>query len=137
MPRQSSFVALKDSVIWLGEQAQTQFLDRNLEAHKAVNGNGDDEETAMLPVSSIPKMIMNMSHSTTRSYNPLDFNIGQIQTVAFPGYFVVHWLPGCNKNNLVSMKFRVTLHWNDTEDLKQKAISSAYSESSSHNVVHL
>lgn len=98
LARMSSFAAMRDSVMWLGEQAQTQFLERNLEAHA----------NSMRPVSSIDM----------GSYNSFDNNfvLNSMKTIRFQ---VIVWSIGCPdvKNNTVSMKFRVTLFWNDRPPL--------------------
>lgn len=108
MTRTSSFAMMRDSAMWIGEQAQAQFLDRNLDAH-ANSGNDDDANSGCIhKVSSIPRMI------TPLSYNSLDnfVTADQRQTLRFQ---VIVWSVGCPdvKNDQVSMKFRVTLFWND------------------------
>ncbi|KAL7533948.1 hypothetical protein ACHAXR_005547 [Thalassiosira sp. AJA248-18] len=116
LPRSSSFNLMRDSVRWLGEQAQTQFLDRNLEAHAKANNGGNNEDDGsvisginMRSVSSIPRMILPSSYN---SLDNCDVDSIQCQTLRFQ---VIVWSIGCPdvKNDLVSMKFRVTLFWND------------------------
>lgn len=123
LARVSSFAGIRDSVMWLGEQAQTQFLDRNLEAH-IKSALDDDETTAnssfcgIRPVSSNPSITRSIfsSGSMTHppSYNSIDQN-HQLQTIRFQ---VIVWSIGCPdvKNDKVLMKFRVTLFWNDDQN---------------------
>jgi hypothetical protein len=103
---------MRDSVIWIGEQAQTQFLDRNMEAH-SVNENA----FGLRPASSVSSIIK--QSSCFSSYNSLD-NVSpyQRQTIRFQ---VIVWSVGGPdvKNNQVSMKFRVTLFWNDDPPKKE------------------
>jgi len=129
MVRTASFGALRNHVVWLGEQAQTQFLDRNLEAHAnksssppadggSNNNNNNSVSIGMQSVSSIPKMILHSSSG--QSYNSLNyFDPIQVQTVRFQ---VIVWSVGCPdvRNALVSMKFRVTLFWNNDNDYRPK-----------------
>lgn len=110
--RSQSFTKMRDSVIWIGEQAQTQFLDRNMEAH-SVNENA----FGLRPASSVSSIIK--QSSCFSSYNSLD-NVSpyQRQTIRFQ---VIVWSVGGPdvKNNQVSMKFRVTLFWNDDPPKKE------------------
>ena len=110
--RSQSFAKMRDSVIWIGEQAQTQFLDRNMEAH-SVNENA----FGLRPASSVSSIIK--QSSCFSSYNSLD-NVApyQRQTIRFQ---VIVWSVGGPdvKNNQVSMKFRVTLFWNDDPPKKE------------------
>lgn len=137
LTRVSSFSVMKDSVMWLGEQAQTQFLDRNLEAHannnnyssyQNYNSRGSEPDDAssgnaglpMKPVSSIPRMIsMNLNkYSSFDNITVAAADQKQVQTIRFQ---VIVWSVGCPdvKNDLVSMKFRVTLFWNDISSINK------------------
>ena len=126
LTRNQSFAKIRNSmhgsIIWIGEQAQTQFLDRNLEAHSAHYENAIGLRTA----SSIPNTI-NKSSSGFSSYNSLDNNFApsQWQTIRFQ---VIVWAVGSPdvKNNRVSMKFRVTLYWNDDPPTKADATTNSY-----------
>ena len=96
-----------------------QFLDRNLEAHSANYENAIGLGTA----SSIPNMIKSSCFS---SYNSLDyFAPSQWQTIRFQ---VIFWSVGSPdvKNNRVSMKFRVTLFWNDDPPTKEDATNGYF-----------
>ena len=96
--------SMLDSVIRIGEQAQTQFLDRNHEADSM------DEN------STIRKQT-----SYASPYNSFDdFAPSQCQTIRFQ---VIIWSIECPdvRNNRVSMKFRVTLFWNDDPPKKENA----------------
>jgi hypothetical protein len=80
-------------------QAQTQFLDRNLEAHAADDGSA--------PLSASP---LSNSSQFMSSYHA----VGDIQhTIRFQ---VIVWSISSPdvKTHRVSMKFRVTLFWNDS-----------------------
>ena len=122
MARAGSFGALRDSAIWLGEQAQTAFLDLNLEAHNNNNANNNDvdnDEVVGLPtqiprigsygggvrsVTSVPKFIAPSSSLSHISYNSLDnCSTEKYQTIRFQ---VIVWSIGCPdvKNDTVSMK---------------------------------
>lgn len=117
--RSPSFAVMRDSAMcWIGEQAQAQFLDRNLEAH-ANSGNADDGSSGMRSVSSVPKMIM------PTSYNSFDnFSTADQRQIRFQ---VIVWSVGCPdvKNDQVSMKFRVTLFWNDHPPLQKEDSDNA------------
>lgn len=74
LTRTSSFAVMTQ---WLGEQAQTQFLDRNTDAHfsnmncaDTTNTTGSGGSQAMRPVSSIPRMILHSNYAS--SYNSFD-----------------------------------------------------------------
>lgn len=107
LTRTSSFAIMRDSAMWIGEQAQAQFLDRNLDAHDN-SGNADDANSGIHSVSSVPRMIMPLSYNSFDNCGTAD----QRQTLRFQ---VIVWSVGCPdvKNDNVSMKFRVTLFWND------------------------
>jgi len=149
MARSGSFGKLRNSLNWLGEQAQTQFLDLNLEAHAnnnihsnggiASDGNSplwqkikDGSSDQSLP--SIPKMIRPSSNlsqykfgsiNTYNSYNSVDqlSSIDKCKTIRFQ---VIVWSISSPdvKNNTVSMKFRVTLFWED--EPKDKELKDAF-----------
>ena len=152
MARSGSFGKLRNSLNWLGEQAQTQFLDLNLEAHannnnsnggivsdgnsplwqKIRDGNGNSDQS--LP--SIPKMIRPSSNlsqykfgsiNTYNSYNSVDqlSSIDKCKTIRFQ---VIVWSISSPdvKNNTVSMKFRVTLFWEDEPNAKDKELKDAF-----------
>mmetsp|Transcript_21711 Transcript_21711/g.37280 ORF Transcript_21711/g.37280 Transcript_21711/m.37280 type:complete len:458 (-) Transcript_21711:1764-3137(-) len=99
LTRANSLALFKDSVLWLGEQAQTQFLDSNLEAH--TNGNTSDGSTS--PGQS-------QQSFSVPSYN--SFEVDLKHTIRFQ---VIVWSISAPdvKTHRVSMKFRVTLFWND------------------------
>jgi len=150
MARSGSFGKLQNSLNWLGEQAQTQFLDLNLEAHANNNNNSnggiasdgnsplwqkikDGSSDQSLP--SIPKMIRPSSNlsqykfgsiNTYNSYNSVDqlSSIDKCKTIRFQ---VIVWSISSPdvKNNTVSMKFRVTLFWED-EQPKDKELKDAF-----------
>mmetsp|Transcript_11374 Transcript_11374/g.24635 ORF Transcript_11374/g.24635 Transcript_11374/m.24635 type:complete len:480 (+) Transcript_11374:105-1544(+) len=96
--RQNSFHVFRDSVLWIGEQAQTQFLDRNLEAFAGGDDNGSTRTSSSIPKTIIP------------SYSSLGYD--ERYTIRCQ---VILWSIGSPdvKNDRVSMKFRVTLFWND------------------------
>jgi len=101
--RTNSIGMLRDSVLWLGEQAQTQFLDRNLEAHAKDDGSAQlstSSPTQMSQLSSLSKLLP--------SYNAV---ADPRHTIRFQ---VVVWSisPPDVKSHQVSMKFRVTVFWN-------------------------
>jgi len=83
-----------DKISWLGEQAQTQFLDLNLESHEVRSPGGS-------PFPSTQRL---------SSYNSLDFD--QKHTIR---HQVIVWSVGIPdvKSHTVSIMFRVTLFWND------------------------
>ena len=126
LTRNQSFAKIRNSmhgsIIWIGEQAQTQFLDRNLEAHSA----HCESAIGLRMASSIPNTI-NKSSSGFSSYNSLDNNFApsQWQTIRFQ---VIVWAVGSPdvKNNRVNMKFRVTLYWNDDPPTKADATTNSY-----------
>ena len=91
MRSSESFV---DRMSWLGEQAQTQFLDLNLESHEVRSPGGS-------PFPSTQRL---------SSYNSLDFD--QKHTIR---HQVIVWSVGIPdvKSHTVSIMFRVTLFWND------------------------
>ena len=120
LARAGSFAALRDSALWLGEQAQTAFLDLNLEAHNDIanNNHADNNEVVGLPtqiprlgsyggvrsVTSVPKFIAPSSSLSHLSYNSLDnCSTEKYQTIRFQ---VIVWSIGCPdvKNDTVSMK---------------------------------
>ena len=110
---------MRDSVLWLGEQAQTQFLDRNLDAHHNVDDTGSfSGSTGRLLQSSpsIPRIV------APSSYNSLDF-ADQKHTIRFQ---VIVWNIGKLdvKNRIVELKFRVTMFWNDPGEEKVEKRSS-------------
>jgi hypothetical protein len=96
--RHNSFHVLRDSVLWIGEQAQTQFLDSNLEAFTGGDDNGSTRTSSSIPRTIIP------------SYSSLGYD--ERYTIRCQ---VILWSIGSPdvKNDRVSMKFRVTLFWND------------------------
>ena len=100
---------------WLGEQAQTQFLDRNLDNHQSRN---DGTNGGTSPYSSFTKLT---------SYSSLDFD--QKHTIR---HQVIVWSVGIPdvKTHSVTIMFRVTLFWNDppppspiVPPLRQRSIS--------------
>eukprot|EP00534_Pseudo-nitzschia_fraudulenta_P009519 CAMPEP_0201151214 /NCGR_PEP_ID=MMETSP0851-20130426/12181_1 /ASSEMBLY_ACC=CAM_ASM_000631 /TAXON_ID=183588 /ORGANISM="Pseudo-nitzschia fraudulenta, Strain WWA7" /LENGTH=526 /DNA_ID=CAMNT_0047428023 /DNA_START=255 /DNA_END=1835 /DNA_ORIENTATION=- len=86
-----------DSLSWLGEQAQTQFLDRNLDNHQR-SGTGSNGGS---PFPSFQRL---------SSYKSLDFD--QKHTIR---HQVIVWSVGIPdvKSHTVKIMFRVTLFWND------------------------
>ena len=129
MMRQNSFSMMRDSVLWLGEQAQTAFLDRNLEAHHYStsntcshhggfgNGGGDDGSVRTTASSSVPNRIR--VGTTVPSYNSLDWGDDAKHTIRAQ---VIVWRISAPdvKSGIVSMKFRVTLFWNDPSQAKKE-----------------
>lgn len=114
MARAGSFAHIRDSAIWLGEQAQTAFLDLNLEAHNNIanNNDADNNEVVGLPTQiprlgsygGVPKFIAPSSSLSHISYNSLDnCSTEKYQTIRFQ---VIVWSIGCPdvKNGTVSMK---------------------------------
>ena len=86
-------------------QAQTQFLDRNLEAHNA------DDGSAQMSTSSFSS-----ARQLMPSYNSFDGDLKH--TIRFQ---VIVWSISAPdvKTHRVSMKFRVTLFWNDPPPLRR------------------
>ena len=117
--RQNSFAA---SVLWLGEQAQTAFLDRDLEAHcysAASNSQhggfvGDGGSVRTTGSSSVLNKRVAMP-----SYNSLDWDDDGKHTIRAQ---VIVWSISAPdvKSGSVSMKFRATLFWNDPSHAQSK-----------------
>jgi hypothetical protein len=121
------------SLSWLGEQAQSQFLDRNLENHEKANqnqnqnqnqrgggggGGGDPLDSASAADSrgsggggSFGSQKSFPSYLKLNSFNSLDLYDDKY-TIR---HQVIVWSVGIPdvKNNRVSIMFRVTLFWND------------------------
>lgn len=123
MTRQNSFaVSMRDSVLWLGEQAQTAFLDRNLEAHYSASNSqqggfgGDDGSVRTTGSSAVPNKI----RVAMPSYNSLDW--GDDATKHTIRAQVIVWSISAPdvKSGIVSMKFRATLFWNDPSHAQSK-----------------
>lgn len=94
---------LQGAMSWFGEQAQTQFLDINLEKH--------NRRRAYDPNSSLNfNSSFNGSFSKLNSYESLDFD--QKFTIR---HQIIVWSVGIPdvKSHTVSIMFRVTLFWND------------------------
>lgn len=112
MIRINSVAMMKSSLLYLGEQAQTQFLDRNLDAH---NLCADDASTTLTapssPSPSPTSSLSNLRKPFPASYQSLD-QFEMIHTIRFQ---VIIWSVSSPdvKTHRVSMKFRVTLFWND------------------------
>mmetsp|Transcript_42936 Transcript_42936/g.91293 ORF Transcript_42936/g.91293 Transcript_42936/m.91293 type:complete len:465 (+) Transcript_42936:270-1664(+) len=105
MHRTNSFAIMKNSVMWLGEQAQTQFLDRNLEAHK------DDGSVVLSAPPSPSSSLSNLRKFAFPSYSSTE-TIDVIHTIRFQ---IIIWSISAPdvKTHRVSMKFRITMFWND------------------------
>ena len=90
--------SVANSLSWLGEQAQTQYLDRNFENHQNSSRNSSRNSS---PYPSSQKLT---------SYNSLDFDLKY--TIR---HQVIVWSVGIPdvKSHTVTMMFRVTLFWND------------------------
>mmetsp|Transcript_4108 Transcript_4108/g.9789 ORF Transcript_4108/g.9789 Transcript_4108/m.9789 type:complete len:498 (-) Transcript_4108:186-1679(-) len=86
--------SVASSLSWLGEQAQTQFLDINLENHQNRSKTGS-------PYPSVQRL---------NSYNSLDFD--EKHTIR---HQIIVWSVGIPdvKSHTVTIMFRVTLFWND------------------------
>jgi hypothetical protein len=98
---QHSRRSMANSLSWLGEQAQTLFLDRNLDKHLTrTNSSGSGS------ASSYP------SYQKLTSYQSLDFD--QERTIR---HQVIVWSVGIPdvKSHTVTIMFRVTLFWNDPQ----------------------
>lgn len=108
MSRTNSFAIMKNSVMWLGEQAQTQFLDRNLEAHNYYDGANLQLSAPSSPSPSTS--LSNLRNFAMPSYNSVD-KLEAINTIRFQ---VIVWSISAPdvKAHRVSMKFRVTMFWN-------------------------
>jgi len=122
MMRQNSFSVMRDSVLWLGEQAQTAFLDRNIEAHHAVTSTGissygglGGDDGRVRTASSVPNKIR---VGAVPSYNSLDWGDDTKHTIRAQ---VIVWSVSALdvKNACVTMKFRATLFWNDPPQSKE------------------
>ena len=116
------------SLSWLGEQAQSQFLDRNLENHEKSQQRDDrDHQEGCCSSSdsrgsgdgggggggSFGSQKSFPSYQKLNSYNSLDLNnYDEKYTIR---HQVIVWNVGTPdvKNNRVSLMFRVTLFWND------------------------
>ena len=118
--RQNSFAVMRDSfLLTLGEQAQTAFLDRNLEAHYSASNSqhggfcGDDG--SVRSSSSVPNKI----RVAVPSYNSLDWGDDAKHTIRAQ---VIVWSISAPdvKSGIVSMKFRATLFWNDPSHAQSK-----------------
>lgn len=88
--------SVANSLSWLGEQAQTQFLDINYENHLSRNSSRSGS-----PYPSFQKLT---------SYQSLDFD--EKHTIR---HQVIVWSVGIPdvKSHTVTIMFRVTLFWND------------------------
>jgi hypothetical protein len=102
--------SMTDSLSWLGEQAQTQFLDRNLDKHRGLtrtnsNSSGCESFSSSSPYASYQKLT---------SYQSLDFD--QKHTIR---HQVIVWSVGIPdvKTHTVTITFRVTLFWNNPPPL--------------------
>ncbi|OEU12837.1 hypothetical protein FRACYDRAFT_244110 [Fragilariopsis cylindrus CCMP1102] len=117
------------SLSWLGEQAQSQFLDRNLENHEKSQQRDDRDHHEGCSSSdsrgsgdgggggggggSFGSQKSFPSYQKLNSYNSLDLNnYDEKYTIR---HQVIVWNVGTPdvKNNRVSLMFRVTLFWND------------------------
>ena len=116
------------SLSWLGEQAQSQFLDRNLENHEKSQQRDDRDHQEGCSSSdsrgsggdgggggggSFGSQKSFPSYQKLNSYNSLDLhNYDEKYTIR---HQVIVWNVGTPdvKNNRVSLMFRVTLFWND------------------------
>lgn len=105
--RAGSFAYVRNSAMWLGEQAQTQFLDRNLEAHM-----NDERSARMSPSGSSGRLRANSMSNNSQKMLSSTSSLDIIDTIRFQ---VIVWsicAPDV-KTHRVSMKFRVTIFWND------------------------
>ena len=115
--RTHSFAKIRDSVIWIGEQAQMQFHDPNIEAHSIY-----ENALGLRPGSSIPSIIE--QSFCFLSYNSFDNVTPSLrQTIRFQ---VIIWNISCPdvKNNQVFMRFCITLFWNDDSPKKEVTTES-------------
>ena len=92
---------MENAMSWFGEQAQTQFLDINLEKHNRKRAFDPNSSLNFDPNSSFQKL---------NSYESLDFD--QKFTIR---HQIIVWSVGIPdvKSHTVSIMFRVTLFWND------------------------
>ena len=118
--RQNSFAVMRDSfLLTLGEQAQTAFLDRNLEAHYSASnsqhGGFGGDDGSVRTSSSVPNKI----RVAVPSYNSLDWGDDAKHTIRAQ---VIVWSISAPdvKSGIVSMKFRATLFWNDPSHAQSK-----------------
>ena len=102
--------SMADSLSWLGEQAQTQFLDRNLDKHRDLTRTNSNSSVGGSFSSSSPYS----SYQKLASYQSLDFV--QKHTIR---HQVIVWSVGIPdvKTHTVTIMFRVTLFWNDPPSL--------------------
>ena len=92
-----------NSVIWQGEQAPTQFLDANLNAFEEGKNRSRSNSIGSNQHRSI------MSPLPAPSYNTIRFQV-LIWSIGSPDV----------KTGRVSIKFRVTLFWNDDDKQAQR-----------------